>query len=95
MKDYEWYVTMDYVTTSPVKIKEKYKSSVLNRDNENFITKHPLNFVICNVWHWMNNEEEIMKWLDENTVNGRKTHMGMTLTFANEEEAMWFKLRWD
>lgn len=51
-------------------------------------------FVIADTKWWTANEEELAYWLLENTERGLNTREGMILTFASDEEAMWFKLRW-
>ena len=68
--------------------------AILSQERENFIIVNPLQMVISNVWFWTMNEEKLISWLKENTKNGIDTQHGMTLTFENEDESMWFKLKW-
>lgn len=54
-----------------------------------------ITFIIADIVFWCDHEEEILVWLDNNTEEGASVHHGMTLTFNNEEDALWFKLKWD
>lgn len=51
-------------------------------------------FIIADYNFWMEHEEELAKWLEEHAERGLYTREGMVLQFMNDEEAMWFKLRW-
>jgi len=89
----EWQEMVNFVTKDTC-IKEEYKSNIMDRNKEHFVVITPLTCVISNVWFWTDNEKEIMQYLEEQTVNGVDTHQGMTLTFDNESECLWFNLRW-
>jgi len=60
-----------------------------------FITYSDKYVIIADVDWWLLNEPEIFEWLENNTVKGVECHKGLTLTFDNGEEMMWFKLRWE
>lgn len=62
-------------------------------ESEDCILGNPV-FIIADVQFWTDNEEELAQWLADNTERGYYTREGMVLTFASDEEAMWFKLRW-
>lgn len=43
---------------------------------------------------WTRNDEELARWLIDNTQNGLYCREGMILTFSNADEMSWFLLRW-
>ena len=51
-------------------------------------------YVIADYNFWTDNQEEIDRWLIENTERGLKTQEGMTISFANEQEEIMFLLKW-
>ena len=43
---------------------------------------------------WVEHEQELEAWMDQNLTRGRKHQEGMTLTIEDEKQAMLFMLRW-
>lgn len=43
---------------------------------------------------WVQNDKEIVGWMDDNLPRGRNHQQGMILTFDNDQQRMMFLLRW-
>ena len=43
---------------------------------------------------WVQNDKEIVMWMDDNLPRGRNHQQGMVLTFDNEQQRLMFMLRW-
>ena len=50
--------------------------------------------IINNLRHWMDNEDDLLQWLEYNTKLGKTTQAGLVLTFYDETELTAFLLRW-
>lgn len=50
--------------------------------------------LIVDYMFWNAHEEELARWLQDNTERGLNTREGMMLYFASEEEMTWFLVRW-
>ena len=59
--------------------------SPMNRDVMLFIEDY--------AW-WVQNEKDIVMWMDDNLPRGREHQQGMVLTFDNEQQRLMFMLRW-
>jgi len=68
-----------------------FKSKFVETYDE--VLKRPI-FIITDPQWWVAHEKELALWLQENTKQGLNTREGMTLNFMNDEEALWFKLKW-
>ena len=43
---------------------------------------------------WVQNNKEIVEWMDNNLQRGRNHQQGMVLTFDTDQQRMMFMLRW-
>jgi hypothetical protein len=43
---------------------------------------------------WVQNDKEIVMWMDDNLPRGRDHQQGMVITFDNEQQRLMFMLRW-
>jgi hypothetical protein len=43
---------------------------------------------------WVQNEQEITMWMNDNLPRGRDHQQGMILTFDNDQQRLMFMLRW-
>ena len=43
---------------------------------------------------WMQNEKDIVMWMDDHLPRGRDQQQGMVITFDNEQQRLVFMLRW-
>jgi hypothetical protein len=43
---------------------------------------------------WVENDQEIVMWMDDNLPRGRNHQTGMVITFDNEQQRLVFMLRW-
>ena len=50
--------------------------------------------IIIDYNFWNDHEEELARWLLDNTEKGLYTREGMCLYFSSQEEMSWFLLRW-
>lgn len=50
--------------------------------------------MISNIQNWIDHEQEILPWMDNNLPRGRDHHQGMVITLEEEKDAMLFMLRW-
>lgn len=51
-------------------------------------------YIIADYVFWIDNQTALEAWLIANTTAGVKTQEGMILSFANEQEELMFRLRW-
>jgi hypothetical protein len=59
--------------------------SPMNRDVMLFIEDY--------AW-WIQNDKDIVMWMDDNLPRGRDHQQGMVITFDNEQQRLMFMLRW-
>ena len=59
--------------------------SPMNRDVMLFIEDY--------AW-WVQNEKDIVMWMDDNLPRGREQQQGMVISFDNEQQRLMFMLRW-
>lgn len=43
---------------------------------------------------WVQNDKDIMEWMDNNLPRGRSHQQGMVINFDNNEQRAWFLLKW-
>ena len=43
---------------------------------------------------WIQNEKDIVMWMDDNLPRGRDHQQGMVISFDNEQQRLMFMLRW-
>jgi hypothetical protein len=43
---------------------------------------------------WIQNEKDIVMWMDDNLPRGRDHQQGMIITFDNDQQRLAFMLRW-
>lgn len=43
---------------------------------------------------WVQNDKEVIMWMDDNLPRGKDHQQGMVLTFDNEQQRLSFMLRW-
>jgi hypothetical protein len=43
---------------------------------------------------WVENDQEITMWMDDNLPRGKNHQTGMVITFDNEQQRLVFMLRW-
>ena len=62
--------------------------------NDHFFAIDATTLLICNPGFWVDNEQDIMAWLKNNTDYDLLKVKGMILEFDNESELLMFILRW-
>jgi hypothetical protein len=50
-------------------------------------------FIEDYVW-WIQNEKDVVMWMDDNLSRGRDHQQGMVITFDNDQQRLAFMLRW-
>lgn len=70
-------------------------------DNQRFVLTGPFDkempnyyIIIKDIEYWLNNEESIISWMDNNLSRGKQHYQGMVLTIEEEKDVMMFMLRW-
>jgi hypothetical protein len=43
---------------------------------------------------WVQNDKDVVMWMDDNLPRGRNHQQGMVITFDNEQQRLMFMLRW-
>jgi hypothetical protein len=43
---------------------------------------------------WIQNDKDIVMWMDDNLPRGRDHQQGMVISFDNEQQRLMFMLRW-
>lgn len=70
-------------------------------DGRKFIVSGPFDeempyyyVVIADMGHWIQEEQEIYAWMEENLPRGRLHQVGMTVELETEEQVTAFIMRW-
>ena len=43
---------------------------------------------------WVQNDKDVVMWMDDNLPRGRDHQQGMVISFDNEQQRLMFMLRW-
>ncbi len=57
------------------------------------MSRDVLLFIEDYVW-WIQNEKDVVMWMDDNLSRGRDHQQGMVITFDNDQQRLAFMLRW-
>jgi hypothetical protein len=57
------------------------------------ISRDVLLFIEDYAW-WIQNEKDVVMWMDDNLSQGRDHQQGMVITFDNDQQRLAFMLRW-
>ena len=78
-------------------IKTSNGNTTREKPNQRFLQLKDQNnsLLIVDYDYWNANEEELAKWLHDNTERGLYTREGMILYFTTEQEMSWFLLKWN
>jgi hypothetical protein len=57
------------------------------------MSRDVLLFIEDYAW-WIQNEKDIVMWMDDNLPRGQDHQQGMVITFDNDQQRLMFMLRW-